>query len=78
MKEEGHECRASGAAGVLSFFGVIHSFAFVGNETIQVYGWNVGGRFEFGYLCFTAVFMLFYVWQRRQKKRGLPEELMAE
>ena len=66
------------AAGVLSFFGVIHSFAFVGNETIQVYGWNVGGRFAFGYLCFTAVFMLFYVWQRRRRRKGLPEELMTE
>ena len=66
------------AAGILSFFGVIHSYAFVGNETIQVYGWNIGGRFAFGYLCFAVVFVIFYLWQRWRKKKGLPEELMAE
>jgi adenine/guanine/hypoxanthine permease len=66
------------AACALAFFGVIHSYAFVGNETVQVYGWNVGGRFAFGYLCFAAVFLLFHLWQRRRRKKGLPEELMAE
>ncbi len=66
------------AAGALSFFGVIHSYAFVGNETIQVYGWNIGGRFTFGYLCFTVIFVLFHLWQRSRKKKGLPEELLSE
>ncbi len=66
------------AAGALSFFGVIHSVAFVGNETTQVYGWNVGGPFTFGYLCFTAIFVVFYLWRRHRAKKGLPEELMAE
>jgi len=66
------------AAAALSFFGVIHSFAYVGNETIQVYGWNVGGRFSFGYLCFTAVFVLFGLWWRRQEKKDFTEHLLAE
>jgi AGZA family xanthine/uracil permease-like MFS transporter len=66
------------AAGVMSFFGVIHSFAFVGNETIQVYGWNVGGKFAFGYLCFTVIFVAFHLWRRWRRKQGLPEQLMEE
>jgi AGZA family xanthine/uracil permease-like MFS transporter len=66
------------AAGVLSFFGVIHSCAFVGNETIQVYGWNIGGKFAFGYLCFAVIFVAFHLWRRWRRKKGLPEELMAE
>jgi len=66
------------AGAVLAFFGVIHSVSFQGNETVQVYGWNVGRTFAFGYLCFTIVFVLFYFWQRWRKKRGLPEELLAE
>ena len=45
---------------------------------IQVYGWNVGGRFAFGYLCFTVVFIVFYLWQRSREKKGLPEELLSE
>jgi AGZA family xanthine/uracil permease-like MFS transporter len=66
------------AAAMLAFFGVIHSYAFVGNETVQVYGWNVGGRFAFGYLCFTAIFISFHLWRRWRMKRGLAEELTAE
>lgn len=66
------------AAVVLSFFGVIHSCAFRGNETVQVYGWNVGGTFAFGYLCFTVVFVLFHLWLRWRRKKGLPEERLAE
>ncbi len=65
------------AAGALAFFGVIHSYAFVGNETVQVYGWNVGGKFAFGYACFAAVFLFFHLWQRQRRKKGLPEELLA-
>jgi len=66
------------AAAVFAFFGVIHSYAFVGNETVQVYGWAVGTKFSFGYLCFTAVFLLFHWWRRQRRKKGLPEELIAE
>ncbi|MFA4949037.1 MAG: NCS2 family permease [Candidatus Krumholzibacteriia bacterium] len=66
------------AAGVLAFFGVIHSYMFVGNETIQVYGWAVGGKFAFGYACFAAVFLFFHLWQRQRRKKGLPEEFLAE
>jgi AGZA family xanthine/uracil permease-like MFS transporter len=66
------------AAAVLSFFGVIHSVAIRGNETVQVYGWNVGGKFAFGYICFTAVFVLFHFWLRWRRKKGLPTETLAE
>ena len=66
------------AAGVLAFFGVIHSYAFVGNETIQVYGWAVGAKFAFGYACFVVVFLLFHLWRRQRRKKGLPEDLLAE
>jgi len=43
-----------------------------------VYGWNVGGRFAFGYACFAAVFLFFHLWQRQRRIKGLPEELLAE
>jgi AGZA family xanthine/uracil permease-like MFS transporter len=66
------------AAAVFSFFGVIHSFSYVENETVQVYGWNVGGHFAFGYLCFVAVFLAFHYWQRYRRKRGYPDEVLAE
>ncbi|UCF06406.1 MAG: NCS2 family permease [bacterium] len=66
------------AASILSFFGVIHTFQFVGNETLGMVGWNVGGTFAFGYLCFTAIFVVFGVWQRWRRSRGLTEELVDE
>lgn len=66
------------AAGILSFFGVIHAFRFAGNETLAVFGWNAGGGFAFGYICFTVVFLVFYLWQRWRRGRGLPEELTDE
>ena len=52
------------AASALSFFGVIHSYRFQGNETLPVYGWAVGWRFAFGYLCFTCIFLAFHLWRR--------------
>ncbi len=52
------------AASGLSFFGVIHSFRFEGNETLPVYGWAAGWTFAFGYLCFAAVFAAFHLWRR--------------
>ncbi len=66
------------AATALAFFGVIHSYAFVGNETIQVYGWAVGAKFAFGYVCFAAVFLFFHWWRRERRKRGLPEDLLGD
>lgn len=66
------------AAAVLAFFGVIHAFAFTGNETIAVLGWNAGGKFAFGYLCFTVIFVFFHLWQRWRRRRGLPEEILEE
>lgn len=66
------------AACVLSFFGIIHSYEYVGNETTQVYGWNVGGPYAFGYLCFAVVFLLFYLWQYRRRQQGLPDDVLEE
>jgi AGZA family xanthine/uracil permease-like MFS transporter len=66
------------AAAILAFFGVIHAFAFMGNETIAVIGWNAGGSFAFGYLCFAAIFIVFYLWRRWRRSRGLPEEIVEE
>ncbi|MDZ7859316.1 MAG: NCS2 family permease [Candidatus Krumholzibacteriota bacterium] len=48
----------------LAFFGVIHTFEIVGNGTVSVLGWNAGGRFAFGYLCFAVVFLSFYIYQK--------------
>ncbi len=66
------------AAMALSFFGVIHAYAFYGNDTISVFGWNKGGMFAFGYLCFGVTFVLFFLRQRWRRGRGLPEELLEE
>lgn len=66
------------AAMILAFFGVIHSCQFTGNEVVQVYGWNVGGPFAFGYLSFAVVFLLFYLRRRYLLNQGKKEELLAE
>jgi AGZA family xanthine/uracil permease-like MFS transporter len=66
------------AASILTFFGVIHTYRFQGNETISVLGWNAGRNFAFGYLCFTVMFMLFFLRRRWRESRGLPEELVDE
>lgn len=68
----------SAAATVLSFFGAIHTYAFHGNETLSVIGWNTGGKFAFGYLCFTSVFLIFHFWQSWRKRAGLPDEFTGE
>lgn len=58
------------AAAVLSFFGIMHSFRFEGNDTLPVYGWATGWRFAFGYLCFAAIFYLFHIWGRGHTEGG--------
>jgi hypothetical protein len=63
---------------LLSFFGVIHTYRFLGNETVSDIGWNTGGRFAFGYLCFSVMFLVFHFWRRWRSVRGLPEELIEE
>jgi AGZA family xanthine/uracil permease-like MFS transporter len=57
------------AAAVLSFFGVIHTFKFVGNETVSVLGWDTGEPFAFGYLLFAVLFMIFHLWDRSVRAR---------
>lgn len=54
----------SGAGMILAFFGIIHTFRFTANDTVSVIGWNAGGEFAFGYLCFAAVFLAFYLYRR--------------
>lgn len=60
------------AAAIIAFFGVIHAFAFSGNETVSVIGWNAGGSYAFGYLCFAAVFAIFYFWRRKGGGEEVP------
>jgi len=60
-------CLWSCAAATLSFFGVIHSFRFQGNETLPVYGWAAGWRYAFGYLCFAVIFAAFHLWRRSNR-----------
>jgi AGZA family xanthine/uracil permease-like MFS transporter len=66
------------AAALLAFFGVIHTYAFEGNETISVVGWNAGRDFAFGYLCFAVMFIIFFFWRRWRRARGLPDEIVEE
>ncbi len=53
------------AAAVLAFFGVIHAYQFAGNDTASRIGWNTGGEYAFGYICFAAVFFAFYYWREK-------------
>ncbi|MCK4237469.1 MAG: hypothetical protein KAX38_10150, partial [Candidatus Krumholzibacteria bacterium] len=66
------------SAAILAFFGIIHTYTFVGNETLSVIGWNTGGRFAFGYMCFALVFIIFHLWQQWRRSRGLPEKLVSD
>ncbi|MBN1164609.1 MAG: NCS2 family permease [Candidatus Krumholzibacteriota bacterium] len=55
----------SAAAAIMAFFGLIHTFEFLDNETVSVLGWNAGGKYAFGYFCFMVVFLLFHLWGKR-------------
>jgi AGZA family xanthine/uracil permease-like MFS transporter len=63
------------AAAVLAFFGIIHTYLFVVNDTLSVVGWAAGGRFAFGYFCFAVIFALFHFWQGWRRGGELPDEL---
>ncbi len=63
-------CIWSLAGMFLAFFGVIHAFKFVGNETVSVFGWNAGGKYAFGYLCFAVVFLSFYIYRKVRNEEG--------
>ncbi|MBD3179813.1 MAG: NCS2 family permease [Candidatus Latescibacteria bacterium] len=52
---------------LLAFFGVMHTFSFTGNDTVSVIGWNAGGEFAFGYLCFALIFLGFYLYRRLRR-----------
>jgi AGZA family xanthine/uracil permease-like MFS transporter len=56
-------------AAVMAFFGVIHTYQFSGNETVSVLGWNAGGSWAFGYLCFAIIFMALHAWDRIVRSR---------
>jgi len=49
---------------ILAFFGIMHTFSFSINDTVSVIGWAAGGKYAFGYLCFAAVFLAFYLYRR--------------
>jgi len=66
------------AGAVLSFFGLIHTYTFSGNDVLPRYGWNVGGSFAFGYICFAVVFALFHLWTQWHRRRGIEERFIAE
>ncbi len=66
------------AAALLAFFGAIHTYEFLGNDTIGVVGWCAGGKYAFGYACFAVIFALFYTRAEWRRRRGLPEELIEE
>jgi len=66
------------AGAVLSFFGLIHTYIFSGNDVLPLYGWNVGRKFAFGYLCFSVIFFLFHLWTWSHKRRGIEERYINE
>lgn len=57
-------CLWSLAAALLAFFGIIHAYEIAGNDTVARIGWNAGGPWAFGYLCFAAVFAVFLLHGR--------------
>ena len=59
------------AAATLAFFGVIHAWELLGNDTIARIGWNAGGPWAFGYLCFAVVFAAFH-FRRGRSGGGKP------
>jgi len=66
------------AGAILSFFGLIHTYTFSGNDVLPLYGWNVGGKFAFGYLCFSVVFFLFHLWTWSHRRKGIEERYINE
>jgi AGZA family xanthine/uracil permease-like MFS transporter len=56
---------------VLSFFGVIHAYRFVGNDVTSDVGFATGASFSLGYLAFFLIFILFYIYGK--KHRPAPE-----
>ncbi|NIM18877.1 MAG: NCS2 family permease [Candidatus Latescibacteria bacterium] len=58
---------------VLSFFGVIHTYEFVGNDVTSEIGFGVGAPFSIGYLTFFIVFIIFYIYGKKKPAAPLPE-----
>jgi AGZA family xanthine/uracil permease-like MFS transporter len=61
---------------VLSFFGVMHTYKFVGNDITSDVSFAAGHNFSLGYLAFFLIFILFYLYGR--KNRPDPEQDRAE
>jgi AGZA family xanthine/uracil permease-like MFS transporter len=56
---------------VLAFFGVIHTYQFVGNDVTSKVAIGEGISYSIGYLAFFVIFMLFHIYG---KKTGISEE----
>ena len=50
---------------VLSFFGVIHTYQFEGNDITSDVGFAAGLSYSLGYLAFFLIFILFYVYEKK-------------
>ena len=55
----------SSAGLVLAFFGVIHTYHFIGNDVTSKIGIGEGISFSIGYLAFFLVFILFHIYGKR-------------
>ncbi len=52
---------------VLSFFGVIHTYQFVGNDVTSLVGFGAGKSYSLGYLAFFLIFILFYFYGKKTR-----------
>ena len=50
---------------VLAFFGVIHTYQFIGNDVTSKVGVGEGISFSIGYLAFFLIFILFHIYGKR-------------
>jgi hypothetical protein len=56
----------------LAFFGVIHTYQFVGNDVTSKVGAGEGLSYSIGYLAFVVIFIFFHIYG---KKAGISEDL---
>jgi AGZA family xanthine/uracil permease-like MFS transporter len=60
---------------VLAFFGVIHTYQFVGNDVTSKVGAGEGISYSIGYLAFCVIFIFFHIYSR---KAGVIEKFEEE
>ncbi len=59
---------------VLSFFGAIHTYKFVGNDVTSEVGFGTGYRFSLGYLAFFVIFIVFHIYGKKARGAVKPRE----